>query len=217
MLAAVKRKRSWKPKSSTMKVAENKCGFTKKQPVAKRGPDGTCSIRQYDKGYTETVGSKERWQQGAAPSILSNILFIWRNPSQGRKSTMTIIVVALIFSTSPTKRDLEIWMFKARNLSAMMLESYAWMKGQNKQPGKYIMSASQIQLGPKLSLGGECYCLPQRGEGRHSWLMEIYIKASNYLIRSWKYWRRWQQVHIVDMQFGFIPGRGTTDVIFVVR
>jgi len=29
--------------------------------------------------------------------------------------------------------------------------------------------------------------------------------------------RIWQQIHVHDMQFGFMNGKGTTDAIFIVR
>ena len=78
------------------------------------------------------VGARKNIRrQSASPNILS----IWRNPRQ-KKSWRTLHQTA-----SPTKWDTKTWMSKARNLTALTLENYAWMTGLSKQPGKSTMKA----------------------------------------------------------------------------
>ena len=73
-----------------------------------------------------------------------------------------------------------------------------------------------------LWLGAEFHCLPLQGKGGcigkgknyrglklTEQVMKVLERILDGLIR--------QLVSIDDSQFGFVPGRGTTDAIFVVR
>ena len=111
-------------------------------------------------------------------SVLPNMLFIWQ-VRQYKKSSKTLYTAALTYSTLQSKWDMNTCMFKARNLSTMILETCAWMRGLNKQSEKSTMSTSKM----------------------HCW------------IGTWTPWRK----SIPWKQFGFMPGRGTTNTIFVVH
>ena len=85
-------------------------------------------------------GNKEEYHKDKR----ENMLFIWQKLRQNKKSLRTPHPASLTYSTSQTKWDMETWMSKARHLSAMMLESCAWMTGLGKRPANSNMSSSQI-------------------------------------------------------------------------
>ena len=116
----------------------------------------------------------------------------------------------------------------------MKLDSCAWMSGQNKQLGKY-----SVRLEPGLS-----YRSITRGRPRppHStWsrrssiptelgenIIVSFHKCKGVALERGNYWGLKllarvaasflrQQVHIGNIHFGFMPGRGITDAIFTVR
>ena len=74
------------------------------------------------------------------PSALTNMLSNWKNSRLKEKSQSILHWAVLTFSASSTQWDVKNWMSKARNLSAMTLESCAWMTGQRKLPGKSSMT-----------------------------------------------------------------------------
>ena len=71
-------------------------------------------------------------------STSPNLLYIWQNPRVSKKFLRTFHQVTLTFFTLPTKWDVKTWMSQAGNLSAMTLESCAWMTRPSKLPGKAI-------------------------------------------------------------------------------